>query len=502
MSKYQSLTPEQLAQIDAPIKCAKPSTAGRPAPTLSLPEGGHSHAERAYPTAAKGNSEETLTLLGSHMAGILLKANGGVPQPVVEGPYTLIAEFARQPGRSLFGPDVLPAKAFKQYLNRLAKSALRASDSSPFPAEACSPRAIALILGGMSLYEVEVACEAALEALEFEDQEVNPTLSEAMALVGYNPKLPHLHHDGFVDTTLHMRPGEGADEYQARMTRLRKPYPYVQKQYSARRQWLAASTQGPFVEYLQHNTGFYADLHPRLRNLKVGVMLDAWAALRPDSELIQPKSQERIREFLAVGSWTEQVVPKNEHFAAAVRMVYEGDWDDIRLTGDPTRDVEPVMARLIIAHLCKKGSLRGRAPVQINARCLIGMSLLTGIPTGKFVQFALADQKRRGETFMSQDTVQQVIDLVDTSGVYHLAQEAWMEEMADLAKDLHHEQDGIKALKAQKLRAMKYPLFSAECFYNVHSISAEGTERETWKCIPRRDLRLSNIVNEAKSERD
>ena len=503
MSNFQVLSPEQLAQKTTPKRRPKPSPTRRAADTLTLPEGGHGPLERAYPTAAKGNSEETLTFLGQNLAATLLQANGGVPQPVSEAPQVILEEFTRQRGRSLFGPDVLPPKAFKKYLTTLARSALRASDSSPFPAMSCSPRAIALILGGMSLHEVEVTSEMALEALEFEDQVVDPSLSDAMAVVGYNPKLPHLHHDDFDHDQLHRQlPHEELGAYTKRMEQLRKPLPYVQQQYSARRQWLASKTQGPFVDYLAHHTGYYADLFQRMRNLKVGVMLDAWEALRPGSALIQRHSEGRIREFVPLGEWERFTHPKNEHFAAAVRMVFEGDWDNIDLSGDPRKDMVPVMARLIIAHLCKKGKLRCRAPARINARCLIGMSLLTGIPTGKFVQFALADLKRRGETFMTADTVQEVLDLVDTSGVFQLATQEWMDEMAQLAAALNHDYDPVKALKAQRLRGMKYPLFSGNCYYNVLSVSREGTDYETQKCVPRRDLRLSQIVKEALEDRD
>jgi hypothetical protein len=497
MNLFQTLSPEQVAAQEAarkPKKSVHRSSEKVGAPhVVTLPVGGRSRKERSVPAAVKHASPADLNVLGQHLLAAQMVANGLVPKPATGGSPYLEEEIARNAGRCLIGAHDLPDEPFKAYLNGLAKSALRHSSGSPF--EPCSPRTVALLLGGCSLYELEVACERALGLLEFEDQDVESNLSDALATVGYRPDQVHHHGDMFLESQLYQLSSEDEGAYAGRLERLRKVIQYKDRTYSARREWLEG-TRGPFAMHLMHNSGYGADLYHRINAIKPGVMIDAMQALSVNSTLIQPHSRRRIERDYGMGYWADAAHPTNMAFAAAVRAVYERPWSELQLSGDPGEDMTKVMARLIIRRLCVSGRCRTREPVLINARCLIGMSLLTGLPTGKLVRFAVEDQKRRGETFMSAATVREAVELVDTSGVFHLAQAEWMEEMENLARELEMDHDPQRAYWAQKLRAMSYPLFSVENYYNVAWVEHEGRDDEKAKYIPRRDLNMVRLTEE------
>lgn len=492
MTTFEILSPDQVEQLEAPKDGRKPrpmASKVRAPHVITLPAGGRSRLERSQPQAAKKNDPKVLEQLGEHLLEVMMRVNGKVPKPAAITDEYLAQEVAHYPGRSLIGPGALPPAQFRKYLQTLAGSALNHSDTSPYPV--CGPRTVALLLGGLSFYEVEVLCEEALAELDFEDQEVDPTLSDAMAAVGYGDKLNHHHYDHFLLSQLYPLPAEDKVAYENRLKRLRKGAVHNHRLFSHRRLWLAESTEGPFADYLACNSGYGADLAPRIKRMKPAVMIDAYQALNMDSPLIQEESAKRIKRDYGVEHWTNSTHPTNEQFAQAVRMVFEGKWSKLALTGDPGQDMPKVMARLIIRQLCVSAQVRLREPVQINARCLIGMSLLTGIPTGKFVQFAIEDQRRRGETFMSRETVEQVLELVDTSGVFQKAQAEWMEELTQLGIELEAEKKPAEAYWAQKLRALSYPLFSPESYYNVVKLTNEGTDFEVGKYVPRRDLKMA-----------
>ena len=100
---------------------------------------------------------------------------------------------------------------------------------------------------------------------------------------------------------------------------------------------------------------------------------------------------------------------------------------------------------------------------------LLGLALLTGIPLGKWVAFALQDLDRRGETFITEQTLDEVIEMLEMSEVGMKAG-ACIAEIRDYKVQLRNTESPFKSRFAWKLRRGARPFWSAltygsECYY-------------------------------------
>ena len=155
----------------------------------------------------------------------------------------------------------------------------------------------------------------------------------------------------------------------------------------------------------------------------------------------------------------------DELFSRAVRRVYERPWTELDFHANFTNlshDVEVMIARRIIARL-SAGRRSVRSVICISPVVLLGLALLTGIPAGKWVAFALQDLERRGETFITPETLDEVIEMLSVSEVGMKAG-ACIAELRDYQAALRSTESEYKARFAWKLRRGTRPFWSAMTF--------------------------------------
>ena len=150
----------------------------------------------------------------------LIRASG-VKSPIpTRGPLAIYAaspdpdlqaEVERQYGRSLIDPSRFDNKYLRLYLERLAPFATAHSSASNVAP--VSPRLAPYLLGGMTMIGVEELCHRALEVLDVFTPEVDPTLSDSMAAVGFGQYAQHAHHDNVRAETFNWRLEEDHDVY-------------------------------------------------------------------------------------------------------------------------------------------------------------------------------------------------------------------------------------------------------------------------------------------------
>lgn len=400
----------------------------------------------------------------------LLRAQGAEPMTPIAAPMSPgeEAKLHWNWGRSLMSPDELPDEHLLTYLMLLAPLALSGSAASSYPDEV-SPRLVPLLLGGVGTGHLEALTERTLDLLGFEEDLIEPSLSKALHLVGFGAAQRHHHIDNLDIRRLLPDFGEEEEDY---INRLRATRNAVKMPPAP----AAANRYGFLSYYLRHTKGSFAEALPAMEcyglELDRKVLRHKWAVMAQTTIMFNATygdiPQASRDELMPYKDWLDHTAVTAQGFARAVRLVFERPWHELDLTGEVREDVVRVMAKLLIHRLVRGLRAPSEHPVQVHPRALVGMSLLTGIPTPKLVRFALSDLRRRGETFISGQTVRDAVDLVDCSEkVFHLASSDWMREMTTLALQLDEAQHAPRAYFARQLRRGRNPLSSSRGVYQI-----------------------------------
>lgn len=391
-------------------------------------------------------------------------------------------------GRGNETPLAYPDPVLRQYLLRLAPLALSDSSASTYP-QAMSPRLVPLLLGGCTISQLEELTERTLDLLGFEEDSVNPSLSHAMHLVGFGPEQRHIHFDSVDLRMLYPVPGESPEDHLARVTKIDPKLPNMRFTTNKYGQLKAAlrTTEGPFAECVPRIDCYGFELQRKVLQHKWSVMAHTMLAFSKVPEAA------RVSMCPSLADWMNSTQVTVAGFAEAVRRVFERPWHELDLQGEPKEDVIKVMARLLIHRLSRSVRTAARQPIRMHPRALVGMSLLTGVPTGKFVRFALDDLKRRGETFLTPDSVREAVRLVDESAdIFHLATSGWMAEMNGLAARMEAIEHPTRNYFAFRMRQGNAPLTSERGVYQV--VGYDRRDQPTYK--PRIDVRLIGLSEE------
>lgn len=428
------------------------------------------------------------------MAHALLEAQGQptpgslayLDDPNANAPVELTTtqreRLAMNRGRSLVNPLTWSDVNLRRYLIHLTPLALSPSKVSTYPAS-MSPRQSMLLLGGIGIGELEELTERALEVLHFEDETVDPTLNYAMRLIGFGPKQMHLHADGIDLTQMVQRVGEDPSDYLKRIQATSPELPPLH--FDSAKHGIASyylrHTTGPFAAVMPHATDCYRyELFRKITRHKWWVLAKVRELFSPysgpDGEGLITQANRDVIE--PPGVWLGMTQPGHLEFASAVRMVFEQPWHTLDLTGNLKTDVVRTMAKLLIHRLSRNirtpaGADNG-APC-ISARALVGISLLTGVPTPIYVRFAVDELKRRGETFLTADIVRRAVTLVDESeDVFQYASSEWMDEMHGLALQLEEHRHEPRAYFAKLLRNGSRILSSSSGAYQIEKFRDDG----------------------------
>lgn len=295
--------------------------------------------------------------------------------------------------RSLIGPARYSDRILEKYCRRLLKGAM--GPASEFIKEPISPQLVPYLLGGMTWRSVEERCYRALYLLDFEAEPAGvPLLGDSVGLVGFGAHIRHDHTEYRISYDL--------DNTEIRSDAVNYK---VHNHLSFRQDFLLNLPRNNSYAALLIRNGAYDDvLRRQIAGWRPEIMREAERLLDPEggempTRAAGKRAPVKLEEF---------------NFTRSVKLVFEQDWDQLDLVcgdqGTALQDAEVLMARMIIQRL-------GYAP-QMTAECLVGMSLLTGISVVNWVQFAVKDRERRGETFISQATVERVIELCEYQAGY------------------------------------------------------------------------------------
>lgn len=327
-------------------------------------------------------------------------------------------------GNTLISPASLSDKALSNYGHNLLKYAVADPESSVIGMQ--SPAIVPYLLGGIPLLGVETLVDRILEVMEFFPQMEKGTFAASTKLLGFAPWQTHAHVDLLE--------------------------PVKDQKVSARQNYLLWDIRsGNWVDALLTQGAYGATMRKRMTALKPDAC--AWV-----QDLLNP-SADHMTPLAAKGREPVQIFDRD--FAVAVQRVYEKPWADLELTGDTSRtgitnDIQVLLARYII--------IRQATKVRMSAQTLVGISLLTGISIAKFTEFAVYDCKRRGETFITAETIDQAIELINMSaaGAHMACERALIEHAMALRYS-----DMAQYARAQRLKSPKKPLWSANMAYYV-----------------------------------
>ncbi len=462
-------------QINETLQALAPDSEQEPAPEPALHLDNPGVLDRRLPQRLH---TDTLALC-------LLEAQGQpIPGPLayldnphVDAPLPLTkadrAKLAMNRGRTTLPPLTWSDVNLRRYLIHLAPLALSPSETSTF-ADAMSPRIALLLLGGIGIGALEELTERALEVLHFEYELVEPTLNDAMRIVGFGAGERHIHADNVNLQDMESTQGEDPGDYLQRITSNEPPVPTLP--FESSRQGIASyylrHTVGPFAGQAERGDNYRFELLRKVSRHKWWVIARTRELFSLYSDFIPDFSRTQIA---TANDWMNLTRPGHMEFSLAVRMVFEQPWHKLDLTGDLTKDIVRVMAKLLIYRL-SRGSRKGvDGLVTMSARSLVGISLLTGIPTPKFVRFAVEELRRRGETFLTAETVRRAVQLVDESeDIFQYATAGWMDEMHALAMQLEHYQHEPRRLFASMLRKGQRVLGSSNGVYQIKGLDDEG----------------------------
>lgn len=421
---FRVLTPYQVKAIEAP-KPGKSRKASRGAKRK------RTHSLSCYVPAGEGQSSRRVT--GAHlepdspemMSAAMVFASG-----LLE---------ATQQGvgmtRSLIGPARYGDKVLAHYCSHLIKGAL----GKPNPAlrHPVSPVLVPYLLGGCTWTQIENAGQRAMELMDFfGDPNGVPMLHRAISNVGFGEHVRHRHYDTVIKYD--------ADNV-AYPAEVEKKHSHL----SYRQDYLLNLPRDSGYAVLLVNNGAYDEgLRRLLASWKPEIIAEAERELDPaGGEMSEIAGAERC--------WVKAT---DYDFQQAVTAVFERPWDQLDLKAggqeNATADMQVLLARKIIHRL----SYNDKA----TAEHLIGMSLLTGISVANWVNFAIEDRERRGETFITGDEVERIIDLVQAHPAYGCD-----DELRAALLQFRYEPERMEAKRrfARRLQSARNPLWSTNGLY-------------------------------------
>jgi hypothetical protein len=337
--------------------------------------------------------------------------------------------------RILIGPARYGDKVLTKYCETLIKAAL-----GERTLDLVSPLLVSYLLGGIPISTLEELAWKAMDLMDFFPEPYVPTpLARALPIVGFGAQFPHLHVDECYDSS-YEEPG--------------KKYAHL----SLKQQYLLELPAAESYARLLINQGAYpATLRRTLTAMKLAVMAEA-------TRLMDPEGGE-MTEYAAQGR--RPVLVDDIIFSRAVRRVFEKPWLELDLSGrneDRISDAEVVTARLIIQRLNHKVLKSSK----LSAVTLVGMSLLTGISVANWAEFAVYDLKRRGETFLTAETLDEVVEMLQVSPYFTCEQ-----QLRGAATDLRYADLG-KAKWARRLQSPNRPLWSGPGTFYVSGLNGKG----------------------------
>lgn len=343
------------------------SPTGRNTPTIAAVKAGYAEADQ--PTVFRAMAEALIYNLS------FIQGEGG---PSVSMPNCEQLAMVRNLGRNLWSWSSIEQPYFEEGLTVMASRALRSSSLLPEDMRALSPRFAALLL-----------------LTSFSN--VERDIGRALACVGIEPK-----------TKLQLAFALSCLDYGTALLPFSRVEPLpVRAGYSnLHSAVLAISDNGnlPFSHYILTRGLYEEDQAKRLREMEGQVYSDLGELA---GHITQPRfALEDVHELADL-----LLNPPSQRYAEAVDAVMTGKWSDLILgpsPRDPDEDLLTLMARAIIRRLGCEG--RGR---WISAAHLLGLSLLTGISPASFARHALADFSRRGTTYLTAATLDELADLVD-----------------------------------------------------------------------------------------
>lgn len=337
-----------------------------------------------------------------------------------------LADRERMPSaaHSFIGPDQYSDDQLREYLLKLAPYAVAHPDSCHVRAP--SPLLAGLLLGGITLGEVERQCYRALFILEAYPPDLVPTLSEAVNLIGFGRGIPH--HEPPVAIT--QRNQSVSSNYLHSLPRLY-----------------------PFAFYLMERGAVGGQLTHRIEKYKAKV-------IRMVNEWLTPGAKQSITGFMA----DQLTIPPmtDAIFYRGVRRLYEQEWADLELYATPDRLAEDmeVMAARALLHCLGSGNGRTLSKLpKLNRYHIVGLAMLTGITVAKWVEFAVIELRRCGETFIEAAEVDGVIDVIESTelGTWFQCLDALSGYRAELEFA-----DRTAQKRGQRMRKSSWPLWTTK----------------------------------------
>ncbi|QBJ04454.1 hypothetical protein HOV23_gp119 [Pseudomonas phage Lana] len=340
------------------------------------------------------------------------------------------------PARILISPARYSDKVLASYCGTLIKAALGEPTM-----DRISPLLVPYLLGGMTYKGVEDLAHRAAEVMEFfPEPQGKSTMARALSSVGFGADVPHMHNDADLDPDYVEPP--------------RKRYNNLSYQQEF---LLNLPPTDSYARLLIERGAYDATLRGSLSAVKVGIINTA--------EVLMDPAGGEMTVVSAKGRLSADSTPFT--FGRAVRRVFEKPWLELDLSGEPesrNADLEILIARMIIQHLSHKVLKTDR----LSATTLVGMSLVTGISIANWAEFAVYDLERRGETFITAETVEEVIAMVEVSPHYTCDQ-----RLRAAALSLHHHNTD-KLKWARRLQSPNRPLWSSNGAFYVNGIDLKG----------------------------
>lgn len=349
------------------------------------------------------------------------------------------------PARILVSPVRYGPKVLTAYCQMLIKHAFGKPTLSMI-----SPLLVPYLLGGMPYKGVEDLAHKALDVMDFfPEPQGKSVMARALSCVGFGAGVPHIHEDECVDAS-YVEP-------------VKKRYNNLSYQQEF---LLNLPSPASYARQLIDKGAYQESLRRTLTAMKLEVLDEA-------ERLLDPAGGE-MTEFAARGRMDVARNDRSMLFARAVRRVFEKPWAELDLSGDNGdrfNDLEVLIARLIIQRLSHKVLKSDK----LSATTLVGMSLLTGVSVANWAQFAVYDLRRRGETFLTADTLDEVVSIIEVSPHFNCEQ-----ELRGMAVELRYG-DIEKAKWARRLQSPNRPLWSRNSKFYQNGIDLNGFPTYTHK---------------------